>query len=109
MRTNQHSPKVGYLLKTYPKLSETFILNEIMLLEKLGTALHLFSLKRPSPCEKYHPAVSEIQSNVTYVLREPRLVRLGRYLKLDVRPDPLNARHAIFEHLGLFARNPVRY
>jgi hypothetical protein len=28
-----HRPKIAYLLKTYPKLSETFILNEILGLE----------------------------------------------------------------------------
>lgn len=58
--------KVAYLLKTFPRLSETFILNEILGLEKLGIQLEIFSLRRPT-AEPSHPAVSEMKSSVTYI------------------------------------------
>jgi glycosyltransferase involved in cell wall biosynthesis len=109
MRPNHDIPRVGYLLKTYPKLSETFILNEIVQLERLGTRLHLFSLKRPSIREKFHPAVCEVQAPVTYVRRDPLFVRLGRFLSTGVRNDPLDATPEVLEHLVLFVRNPIRY
>src|SRR5215813_9163054 len=35
---------IGYVLKSYPRMSETFIANEIYLLEKLGLKLRLFSI-----------------------------------------------------------------
>lgn len=56
---------IGYLLKRYPRLSETFILNEMRALERLGTQLHVFSLLRPEETLS-HPAVSELQAPVTY-------------------------------------------
>ncbi|NJK69533.1 MAG: colanic acid biosynthesis glycosyltransferase WcaL [Microcoleus sp. CSU_2_2] len=57
---------VGYLLKTYPKLSETFILNEILELERQGVSLHLFSLRKPTD-EKNHPDVDKVKASVTYI------------------------------------------
>ncbi len=39
----QHTPTLGYILKGYPRISETFISNEILLLEKMGFTMHLFS------------------------------------------------------------------
>jgi glycosyltransferase involved in cell wall biosynthesis len=56
----------GYLLKTYPKLSETFILNEILELERQGISLHLFSLRKPTD-EKNHPDVAKVKASVTYI------------------------------------------
>src|SRR5215469_16973094 len=40
--------RIGYVLKMFPRLSETFILNEILELERQGLALQIFSLKRPA-------------------------------------------------------------
>ncbi|MGD1855725.1 MAG: glycosyltransferase [Leptolyngbyaceae cyanobacterium] len=59
-------PVIGFLLKTYPKLSETFILNEILELERQGLNLHIFSLKRPSDSH-FHPGVAQVNAPVTYV------------------------------------------
>jgi len=58
--------RIAYLLKTYPKLSETFILNEILGLEKLGVELEIFSLRQPTN-EPVHPSVAEVKAKVTYV------------------------------------------
>lgn len=58
--------KIAYLLKTFPRLSETFILNEILELERQGVELHIFSLRQPSET-KVHPAVAEIRAQVTYI------------------------------------------
>jgi glycosyltransferase involved in cell wall biosynthesis len=63
--SNTHKT-VGYLLKTYPKLSETFILNEILELERQGVSLHLFSLRKPTD-EKNHPDVAKVKASVTYI------------------------------------------
>ena len=57
---------IGYLLKTFPKLSETFILNEILELERQGLNLHIFSLRRPVD-RRQHPALSQLQAPVTYI------------------------------------------
>ncbi len=59
------APTVGYILKRYPRLSETFILNEMRALERLDTPLHIFSLLQPDDAPR-HPTVSEVRATVTY-------------------------------------------
>jgi len=59
-------PFLGIILKGYPRISETFISNEILLLEKLGFPIHLFSMRQPR--ENFtHKSVSQIQANVDYL------------------------------------------
>jgi glycosyltransferase involved in cell wall biosynthesis len=72
--TNKSS--MGFVLKGYPRISETFISNEIHLLEKLGFSLHLFSMRHPR--ESYtHESVKLIQAPVDY-LPETLLRHLSR-------------------------------
>ncbi len=70
-------------MKSYPKISETFILNEILELERQGVDLHLFSL-RPSPDVKSHPDVAQVQAPVTYIpkLRQAQAYSIDRIQKL---------------------------
>ena len=56
---------IGYLLKRYPRLSETFILNEMRALERLGVRLHIFSLLRPEE-SLVQRASAELHAQVTY-------------------------------------------
>lgn len=57
---------VGFLLKIYPKISETFILEEILALERIGVRLHLFALSRPTDAI-VHDEVAQVRAPVTYV------------------------------------------
>lgn len=70
-------------MKSYPKISETFILNEILELERQGVKLHLLSL-RPCPDVKSHPDVSKVQAPVTYIplLRQNKEYSLERFQQL---------------------------
>ena len=56
---------IAFLVKTYPKVSETFILNEILALEKKGLNLHIFSLCQPSD-DSFHSITSCVRAKVTY-------------------------------------------
>ena len=59
-------PVLGMILKGYPRISETFISNEILLLEQLGFAIHLFSMRRPR--ENFsHDNVKKIRAKVDYL------------------------------------------
>lgn len=58
--------RVGYVLKRFPRLSETFILNEVLELERQGVHVEIFSLLRP-PEEQRHALLSQIKANVTYL------------------------------------------
>ncbi len=57
---------VAFILKGYPRLSETFIAQEIRALEKRGLAIHIFSLRHPTEHD-VHPIHHEIQAPVTYL------------------------------------------
>jgi glycosyltransferase involved in cell wall biosynthesis len=54
-------PTVAYVLKSFPRLSETFIASEIFRLEQLGVRLRLFVIKR-SDERLRHPVVDAIQA-----------------------------------------------
>lgn len=76
--TAPQSPVLGYVLKGYPRISETFISNEILLLEKLGFAMRLFSMRQPRE-SFHHASVGEIKARVAYLPTEllidfPRLL-----------------------------------
>jgi glycosyltransferase involved in cell wall biosynthesis len=71
------------ILKGYPRISETFISNEILLLEKLGFHIHLFSMRAGR--EKFtHESVQRIRARVDY-LPETLLAPLPRFLYHNVQ------------------------
>ncbi len=80
--------KIAYLLNTFPALSETFILEEILELERQGVPLHLFSLSEP-PSSNFNKVAWGGQTPVTYISRYSRsaLVRIAmrRFLKAPWR------------------------
>jgi glycosyltransferase involved in cell wall biosynthesis len=59
-------PVLGLVLKGYPRISETFISNEILLLEQMGFAVHIFSMRRGR--ENFtHESVARIRAAVDYL------------------------------------------
>src|SRR5262249_27015435 len=69
--------EIVFLLKGYPRLSETFVAQEIRGLEKRGLRIRIVALRRPTD-RKTHPIVSEIRAPVAYLpeylYQEPRRV-----------------------------------
>ena len=67
-------PSIAFILKGYPRLSETFITQEILALEARGLRLHLFSLRHPTEA-RVHPTHARVRAPVTYLpeylYREP--------------------------------------
>lgn len=59
----RESGPVAYIMKRYPRLTETFIVNEIRAMERLGGTLHIFSLLPPEP-PPHHPMASEVAAPV---------------------------------------------
>jgi glycosyltransferase involved in cell wall biosynthesis len=96
--------KIAYLLKTFPKLSETFILNEILELERQGLELHIFSLREPTET-KVHPGVAELKAGVTYLRYVPAQGALNRvpFERYAQRLQRSNDRWFVF------LRRPIRY
>lgn len=74
-----HSAPLGMILKGYPRISESFISTEILLLESLGTPIEIYSLRRPR--ENFaHASVEKVRAPVTY-LPEYVLPNLATLLK----------------------------
>jgi glycosyltransferase involved in cell wall biosynthesis len=67
--------RVAVVLKGWPRLSETFIAQEIAGLEARGVALEIWSLRRPTDKHR-HPVHDRVQGRVVY---------LPEYLKDDPR------------------------
>jgi glycosyltransferase involved in cell wall biosynthesis len=57
---------IAIVLKGYPRLSETFIAQELLALEQRGFSLALYSLRHPTD-EATHPVHSQIRAPVTYL------------------------------------------
>ncbi|MGV4791191.1 glycosyltransferase [Rhizobium sp. F40D2] len=58
--------KILVVLKGYPRLSETFIAQELLGLEEAGFDLTLISMRRPTD-KKRHPVHDEIRARVVYL------------------------------------------
>lgn len=67
--TQTPAPRVGYVLKMYPRFSETFIVHEILQQEAAGTHVEIFSLRLPID-GRFHEALARVQAPVTYLSRE---------------------------------------
>jgi len=74
--------RVGYVLRKYPKLSETFVLNEMLELERQGAELTVFSLGH-STDPHFHGGIGHLKAPIRYLGVESsddfagRLRRLG--------------------------------
>src|SRR5215469_10921029 len=82
--------KIAYIVKAWPRLSETFILNEIISLEQRGVPIRIFSVKEPDTGPA-HSKVAQVHAEVTYLAFRP------------------NWKRTIPANLRLFFRQPARY
>src|SRR5258708_1291380 len=58
--------RVGYVLKMYPRYSETFIVNEILAHEAAGLDIEIFSLRSPVDTH-FQDIISLVRSPVNYI------------------------------------------
>ncbi|TFH91611.1 glycosyltransferase [Vibrio ouci] len=57
---------VAYIVKRYPRYSETFIVNEILAHEKAGLSVHIFALLPPQDAH-FQDIISRVKAPVTYL------------------------------------------
>jgi colanic acid/amylovoran biosynthesis glycosyltransferase len=60
--------RIGYVLKRFPRFSETFILNELLALQGQGVQVQVFSLLTP-PDERRHARLADLRAPVTYLAK----------------------------------------
>lgn len=83
---------VAYLLRSFPRLSQTFILSEVLMLEAQGVGIRVFGLADPRE-PIIQPNVAYLHAPVTY-LNEL---------------EPTTRRETLFLHLQLLLWHPLRY
>jgi colanic acid/amylovoran biosynthesis glycosyltransferase len=81
--------RLGYVLKRFPRVSETFVAAELIELERQGEQVAVFAISRPA--EPFvHAFLSALRAPVVYLphrpLREP--VRVARALVFALRASP---------------------
>jgi glycosyltransferase involved in cell wall biosynthesis len=79
---------VAFILKGYPRLSETFIAEEIGALEQVGLEIRIISLRHPTD-HATHPVHGEIRAPVNYLpeyLHQEPLRVIRAWWKLRARP-----------------------
>ncbi len=85
-------PHIAYILKMYPRFSETFIVNEILELERQGVDVRIYSLRKPDD-GRFHASLARVRANVIYAPQYPQM-----------EPDRILAAHK-----ALQAAFPARY
>jgi glycosyltransferase involved in cell wall biosynthesis len=73
-RSSAEPGQVAYVLRSYPRLSQTFVLNEILALERLGMEMQIFSITDPGE-PVIQDEVRDVRAPVHYLdpLRKRRL------------------------------------
>jgi colanic acid/amylovoran biosynthesis glycosyltransferase len=80
--------KVVYIVNEFPKISETFILNEVIQVQKNGLNVEVVAFSEAKE-DRVHPDVSRVEK-ISYFMHRRRF-------------------RAVVDHLYWFAQNPARY
>ncbi len=59
-------PKLGYVVKRYPRFSETFVVNEVLAHERAGVELVIFALRAPEDTH-FQDGISRVRAPVVYL------------------------------------------
>ncbi|WP_134774375.1 glycosyltransferase [Ornithinimicrobium flavum] len=104
--------RTAYVLKVYPRFSETFVVTEILAREAAGEDLAIYAL-RPTTDSRFHPQLAQVQAPVTHLPRVHKLSaewetlrraheelpgfgeRFGALLSLLVRLGPSDVAQAV--------------
>ena len=95
-------PRLAYLLKKFPRLSETFVLNEILAQEARGRPIHVFSRRRPDD-EPRHPELARLRARVEILPSRREIDPWGVLFAEDQAPE------ALFSRLGPIVRQARRW
>lgn len=75
--------RIGYVLKVYPRFSETFVVTEILAREAAGEQIRIYAL-RPTSDSRFHPQLAQVQAPVSHV---PRPLKLSQEWEAFARAE----------------------
>ena len=67
--------RVAYVVRSWPRLSQTFVLNEVLALERMGVAISIFAMARVDE-QVVQPQVAEVGAPVRYL--DDHVIRSAR-------------------------------
>lgn len=80
--------RIGYVVKRYPRFSETFIVNEILAHERAGVPVHIFAVRRVNE-PQFQSILGQVRSPVQYISDStPKAEGLWSALKAGSRELP---------------------
>ncbi|GHD10088.1 glycosyltransferase family 4 protein [Zhihengliuella salsuginis] len=71
--------RTGYVVKVYPRFSETFIVTEILAREAAGEQLRIFALRHTSDT-RFHPELARVKAPVEFVPRVAKTTEAWAHL-----------------------------
>src|SRR5256884_1186025 len=87
---------VAYIVSTWPSLSQTFVLNEVLALERRGLQLRVFSIKDPKD-EPVHADARRVRGKVYYLA-----------LRRRWKPILWGNLRTLWRHPGAYSRTLLR-
>jgi hypothetical protein len=61
--------RIGYVVKMYPRFSETFIVTELLAMQAVGVDCEIFSLRAPVD-SRFHASLAQVTAPVSYLRSE---------------------------------------
>lgn len=92
--------RIGYVLKVYPRFSETFIVTEILAREAHGDDLAIYAL-RPTTDARFHPEIARVEADVRWISRYAKGADLWARIAVALRDPAMRERFAgMLPHLA---------
>lgn len=85
--------RIGYVLKVYPRFSETFIVTEILAREAIGDELMIFALRHTSDT-RFHSEIARVAAPVQWIPRPYKGSEQWKHLTGGLLDDDMRRRFA---------------
>ncbi|MGM1030216.1 MAG: glycosyltransferase [Actinomycetota bacterium] len=82
--------RIGYVVKVYPRFSETFVVTELLAREAAGERITVFAL-RASEDPRFHPELARVAAEVRYLPRPVKSSGLWEVLRESAATPSLTA------------------
>ncbi len=85
--------RIGYVLKVYPRFSETFVVTEILARQDLGQHMCIYAL-RPTTDTRFHPEIARVEAPVRWMPRPRKASDMWQTLTAGLQDEEMRARFA---------------
>lgn len=99
--------RIGYILKVYPRFSETFVVTEILGREAVGDDISIFAL-RPTTDTRFHPELARVKAPVQWIPRPSKVSGFWEQMRASLTNETIRANFTrILPELSTLAASDV--